>query len=234
MEERLCCVPGLFHAWAEHFMHVDKILAQSDSWLAHSSDVMAVFRLLILVCLEIFSSAEGREVVALTWPTRYAAPPPALPKATAELLPGFRVALTNLPESATISLALSQPTLLGMSPDAAARLQPLVAKRYELIGTNHPRWLSAARYHFSVPTWGEHSISRQTEGRLRGRWFMGSSQEAARGARRDGPIHDNSKRRPFLPTDRSGRKRRLAAGVTGLNCIFGKAKARRAAARRAW
>ena len=45
----------------------------------------------------------------------------------------FRLALTNLPESAIVTLALSQPALLGLNPTQAATLRPLAAARYELI-----------------------------------------------------------------------------------------------------
>lgn len=45
----------------------------------------------------------------------------------------FRLALINLPESAVVTLALSQPALLGLNSTQADTLRPLAAARYELI-----------------------------------------------------------------------------------------------------
>jgi predicted esterase len=106
--------------------------------------------------------AQAREVVSLTWPTRHASPPPNLPMQTAEWLPAFRLALATLPESATVALSLSQPALLGLSPDAAAQLQPLVAKRYVTIASDaaYSKATSALPYCFSAqrPTHGRASL----------------------------------------------------------------------------
>ena len=45
----------------------------------------------------------------------------------------FRLALNTLPESAIVTLALSQPALLGLTSAQAATMRPLVAERYALI-----------------------------------------------------------------------------------------------------
>ena len=76
---------------------------------------------------------EAQEVIQVTWPTRFAARPPAFSKAASELLPAFRVALAVLPESNIVSLALSQPTLLGMTSADARRMLSLCGERYQLI-----------------------------------------------------------------------------------------------------
>ncbi len=78
----------------------------------------------------------GREVVVLQWPTQLACKPPKWGKPLADWMPMFRLGLTTLPEAATVGLALSQPALMGLPADAAAKLQPLVAHRYELIAAD--------------------------------------------------------------------------------------------------
>jgi predicted esterase len=105
---------------------------------------------------------QGREVVQITWPTLLASPPPVLEKAAADWLPMFRVALATLPEATTVGLVLSQPSLLGLPVEAAARLTPLVAKRYEMIAADnaYAKAASALPYCFSVerPTAGQASL----------------------------------------------------------------------------
>ena len=73
------------------------------------------------------------EVVRISWQTAHAAAPLQLDRPVADFLPMFRLAVTNLPESAIVTLALSQPALLGLTSAQAATLRPLVAARYELI-----------------------------------------------------------------------------------------------------
>ncbi|WP_397381328.1 alpha/beta fold hydrolase [Prosthecobacter sp.] len=73
------------------------------------------------------------EVVRVTWKTTHAAAPPQFSRPTADFLPMFRLALTTLPESAIVALALSQPAMLGLTPAQAAMMRPLVAERYALI-----------------------------------------------------------------------------------------------------
>jgi pimeloyl-ACP methyl ester carboxylesterase len=51
-------------------------------------------------------------------------------------LPALQLAISTLPESAVVTLALSQPALLGLSSDQAAALGPLVARRYQLIAAS--------------------------------------------------------------------------------------------------
>ncbi len=73
------------------------------------------------------------EVIRVTWKTTHAAAPPQFSRPTADFLPMFRLALTTLPESAIVALALSQPAMLGLTPAQAAMMRPLVAERYALI-----------------------------------------------------------------------------------------------------
>lgn len=73
------------------------------------------------------------EVFRVTWKTTHAAAPPQFSRPTADFLPMFRLALTTLPESAIVALALSQPAMLGLTPAQAAMMRPLVAERYALI-----------------------------------------------------------------------------------------------------
>ncbi|MDB6005053.1 MAG: hypothetical protein JWR15_2040 [Prosthecobacter sp.] len=63
----------------------------------------------------------------------HAAAPPQFTRPAADFLPAFRLALTALPESAIVALALSQPALLGLTNAQAATMRPLVAERYALI-----------------------------------------------------------------------------------------------------
>ncbi|MBN8419059.1 MAG: alpha/beta hydrolase [Verrucomicrobia bacterium] len=73
------------------------------------------------------------EVIRVTWKTTHAAAPPQFSRPAADFLPMFRLALTTLPESAIVALALSQPAMLGLTPVQAAMMRPLVAERYALI-----------------------------------------------------------------------------------------------------
>jgi pimeloyl-ACP methyl ester carboxylesterase len=76
------------------------------------------------------------EVVSLSWETRVSAPVQTLPGDAQKLLPAFRLGLAALPESSIVTLALSQPALLGLSQSQSAELAPLVSKRYELIAAS--------------------------------------------------------------------------------------------------
>jgi predicted esterase len=73
------------------------------------------------------------EVIQVTWKTANAAAPPQFTRPAADFLPMFRLALTTVPESSIVTLALSQPALLGLTPAQAAMMRPLVAERYALI-----------------------------------------------------------------------------------------------------
>ena len=73
------------------------------------------------------------EVIQVTWKTANAAAPPQFTRPAADFLPMFRLALATVPESAIVTLALSQPTLLGLTPAQAGMMRPLVAERYALI-----------------------------------------------------------------------------------------------------
>jgi len=74
------------------------------------------------------------EVIQVTWKTAHAAAPPQFTRPAADFLPMFRLALNTLPESAIVTLALSQPALLGLTSAQAATMRPLVTERYALIG----------------------------------------------------------------------------------------------------
>lgn len=87
--------------------------------------------LLFLICGSWAVHAD--EVIRVTWKTTHAAAPPQFSRPAADFLPMFRLALTTLPESAIVALALSQPAMLGLTPAQAAMMRPLVAERYALI-----------------------------------------------------------------------------------------------------
>lgn len=76
-------------------------------------------------------TGDAAEVIQVTWPTQHASPPASVSGQAAQLMPAFRVALQNLPEGMIVSLALSQPPILGLSANDAKTLQPLVAERYK-------------------------------------------------------------------------------------------------------
>jgi predicted esterase len=76
------------------------------------------------------------EVASLSWDTKVAAPVQTLPGDAPQLLPAFRMSLSMLPESAVVNLALSQPSLLGLTEAQAVGLAPRVAKEYERIASS--------------------------------------------------------------------------------------------------
>ncbi|MEZ5387322.1 MAG: alpha/beta hydrolase [Prosthecobacter sp.] len=80
--------------------------------------------------------AAAAEVLQITWPTQNASPPATVSGQAAQLMPAFRVALQNLPEGMIVSLALSQPAILGLSAGEAKTLQPLVAERYKAMAAD--------------------------------------------------------------------------------------------------
>lgn len=71
------------------------------------------------------------ETFDVAWPTRHAAPPPALSPEQARWLPAFRASLEWLPEPAVVVAALGQPEVLGLPKDAGERLVPLVTASHE-------------------------------------------------------------------------------------------------------
>lgn len=75
-------------------------------------------------------SAPAAEVFQATWPTQHGSPPPVVSGQAAQFMPAFRTALKNLPEGMIVSLALTQPALLGLTPEHSQTLQPLIAARY--------------------------------------------------------------------------------------------------------
>ena len=86
---------------------------------------------LFLLCNSVRVQAE---VMRVTWKTAHAAAPPQFTRPSADFLPAFRMALTALPESAIVALALSQPALLGLTNAQAGAMRPLVAERYASAG----------------------------------------------------------------------------------------------------
>lgn len=84
------------------------------------------------------------EVVKVTWTTAHASPPPQLARPAADFLPYFRLALSTMPESAIVTLCLSQPVILGLTEAQATTMRPLVAARYEMIAKTPA--------YFSVPS----------------------------------------------------------------------------------
>lgn len=77
--------------------------------------------------------AHTEEVWQVRWPSQNTAPPAKVEGDAARFLPSFRLALNSLPEGAVVSLALSQPAMLGITPAHAKTLQPLVADPYRRI-----------------------------------------------------------------------------------------------------
>lgn len=75
-------------------------------------------------------------LVSLSWETKQASPVQTIGGDAQQLLPAFRLGLATLPESAIVTLALSQPALLGLTPAQSATLAPLIAKRYELMAAS--------------------------------------------------------------------------------------------------
>lgn len=96
--------------------------------------------LFLLCCISV---VRADEVIQVTWKTAHAATPPQFSRPVADFLPAFRLALVALPESAIITLALSQPALLGLTNAQAATMRPLVAARYALIAKS-PEYSSVA------------------------------------------------------------------------------------------
>ena len=94
----------------------------------------------LMTCLV---SGRAQEVLNVTWPTFHASPPPALTPPASTFLPAFRIALNVFSESNIVALALSQPAFLGLPPEDAVRLQPLVLNRYQII-QNDPVFRSIA------------------------------------------------------------------------------------------
>jgi len=87
--------------------------------------------LLSLFCIASVSHAD--EILQVTWKTAHAAPPPQFTPPASDYLPAFRLGLAALPEAALVALALSQPALLGLTPQQAAEMRAPVAARYALI-----------------------------------------------------------------------------------------------------
>lgn len=89
--------------------------------------------LILLSFLYAAAPAPADEVIQVTWKTAHAAPPPQFTRPASDYLPAFRLGLAALPEPAIVALALSQPALLGLTPQQAAEMRAPVAARYALI-----------------------------------------------------------------------------------------------------
>ncbi|WP_395750556.1 alpha/beta fold hydrolase [Prosthecobacter sp.] len=89
--------------------------------------------LLTLLLAGFLNDGHAEEVIRVTWKTAHAAAPPQFARPASDFLPMFRLALTSLPESAIVSMALSQPAVLGLSQEQAAMMRPLLEARYELM-----------------------------------------------------------------------------------------------------
>lgn len=115
----------------------------------------------LALCL---GQADAQEVLRVTWATRYAARPAALQKPASDFLPAFRAALSLLPESNIVAMALSQPAFLGLTEPEAARLRQLCAERYGIIqkDATFRKAPSALPYCYSeqTPTQGLASVYR--------------------------------------------------------------------------
>lgn len=89
--------------------------------------------LLPLLCLGAAGVSRSAEILRVSWKTAHAASPPQFSPPASDYLPGFRLALSVMPESAIVALSLSQPALLGLTQTKAASMRAPVAERYALI-----------------------------------------------------------------------------------------------------
>lgn len=99
------------------------------------------------------SICPAAEVRVVEWESRStAAPVTGLGREAEAWLPTFRLALETLPESAIVALALSEPAMLGLPPDQADELLPLVSRRYEMMAVDpvYARVPSALPYCFAA------------------------------------------------------------------------------------
>lgn len=106
--------------------------------------------------------ASAQELVTVTWPTKLASEPPDLPDSLMNFMPAFRTGLAMMTEDQAITLALSQPSLLGLDPKVAAALQQRALERYRLINADplFSKAQSALPYCYSeqTPTSGQASV----------------------------------------------------------------------------
>ena len=89
--------------------------------------------LAVLATLALAPVLSAAEVVGISWDSTHACEPVKLATGGDNWLPAFRASLLFLPESAVVKLSLSRPAQLGLSPEQAAALRPLVAERYRRI-----------------------------------------------------------------------------------------------------
>jgi pimeloyl-ACP methyl ester carboxylesterase len=94
-------------------------------------------KLLVAACFFFgFPADLVAEVLSLSWDTACPAPIQTLHGNAQPWLPAFRLGLSILPESDIVALALSQPSILGITKSQAASIAPLIAKRYESIAAS--------------------------------------------------------------------------------------------------
>ena len=87
----------------------------------------------------------AQQVIQVTWPTRYAAEPPALSEQERQWMPTFQFALKSLPEETSMSLALGQPQLLGLDAAEAVRLRTLFSATAKFTSKMKVTFISGSR-----------------------------------------------------------------------------------------
>lgn len=106
--------------------------------------------------------APAAELQQITWPTGHASAPPVWDAKLAPWVPAFQLAIATLPEASIIDLALNQPALLGLTPDLATKMRPLMSQRYQQIAKSdlYAKAPSALPYCFAAdaPTRGQASV----------------------------------------------------------------------------
>lgn len=109
-------------------------------------------RLSFIALLMLSLVGQGAELWQVTWPSESASPLPKLDANASRLLPAFHLAMATLPEPSIVTLALSQPPLLGLTQAQASTLQPLTAQRYRLMADSdlYAKAPSALPYCFSL------------------------------------------------------------------------------------
>ncbi len=99
--------------------------------------------LLPLLSLGAAGVSRSAEILRVSWKTAHAASPPQFAPPASDYVPGFRLALSVMPESAIVARSLSQPALLGLTQTQAASMRAPVAVRYDLI-TKSPEYSTVA------------------------------------------------------------------------------------------
>ena len=117
-------------------------------------------------------NGHAQEVIQLTWPSRFAAEPQSVPGDASAFLPAFRLAINTFPEANILALALTQPTMLGLTSEQATRLQPQFTDVYHRLAESdlYGKTKSALPYCFAdkKPDYGlatvyvPHGLNAQT------------------------------------------------------------------------